>query len=216
MVLFYAFLMALQSQWVAWTTNLVFFFFKQPLLNALNLNFVFSNVNINSFIILNINIFLVIFDLTAKMGCSNCVTNKFETRNRLNESRFLYCPTILGVLSGSGKYTPNYNVKPPNFIRPKCLPDCRKMRDFRERYTSYWKKNCDPSCACTYESQSWYHDPVIKGQWNGFIDNLTTLSNLHCLVSPGQDEYQYNCHKVRSLFSPQKSCTWDLPDNDQW
>jgi len=153
------------------------------------------------------------------MACKDCRgSHTFDvTNSAVRDSRRLYNPPVLGILSGGN--APCFNkcgVQPPTFIRPKCIPECRKRKCCDTRYKSYWAKNCDPSCACTYETQPWYRDTIVKEEWNDFVGGLITPENIHCFVQPGPNEYQYKCHKVRSLMTPSVCCTWDLPDQDEW
>ena len=146
-------------------------------------------------------------------SCKDC-RSPFSTR--VDDVRRLYAPatgTIGAKTScGIGKCT----VKPPYYIRPRCVPDCQMRRTCCDKYKHYWSKNSDIPCLCIYEKQPWFQDPIIQDEWADFLGQLVTPESMDCHLQPGCDDCAFGCNKVRSLMGPSVWCTWDLPEQELW
>jgi len=147
------------------------------------------------------------------MSCKDC---RNPMSMHFNDVRRLYAPPLFSIAGKSSCGIGKCNIKPPYYIRPRCVPDCRKRRDCCDKFKNYWAKNSDISCLGIYENQPWFEDPIIKEGWADFVGDIVTPDNIDCRLRPGPDDCGLGCNKVRALMGPAVCCTWDLPDIDEW
>lgn len=153
------------------------------------------------------------------MACKDCsgggIGNSSIGDPWVSDVRTLYSPSYALSTSG-GKPIGNFKRIGCAGEKSRCDQVCQLPQCCSEQFKSYWFRNCEVPIIRRYEEQPWFRNRIVQSEWRAFVDSLVTPYNIGCKLCPGPDDWQFKCHKARSLIGPTAECTWDLPDQDPW
>ncbi|CAL8100398.1 unnamed protein product [Orchesella dallaii] len=144
------------------------------------------------------------------MTCKDC-TGGGGFSTRVSDVRSLYNPSY-GTAGSIGK--PSCRRVRCAETRSRCKQVCQLPPCCADQFKAYWFRNCEVPIIRRYEEQPWFRNRVVQDEWRDFVDQLVTPYNIGCKLCPGPDDWQFKCHKARSLIGPNVECTWDLPEQE--
>jgi len=149
------------------------------------------------------------------MTCKDCTgSGALGYRLSINDARNLYFPATSITGAGSYKKQGCRKIKCHGGSGSKCSQVCQMQPPCGDQFKSYSFKSCDIPLIKRYEEQPWFRNRLVQREWRTFVDQLVTPTNIGAKLCPGPDDWQFKCHKARSLVGPSVECVWDLPDQD--
>lgn len=154
------------------------------------------------------------------MACKDCsgggVIGAVASTARVSDVRSLYKPSYFQTYSNSQAKPTSCRKTGCSETKSRCQQVCQVEPCCADKFKSYWFRNCEVPVIRRYEEQPWFRNRVVQSEWRDFMDQLVTPYNIGCKLCPGPDDWQFKCHKARSLIGPTVECTWDLPEQDPW
>lgn len=155
------------------------------------------------------------------MSCKDCSRGGMAgvaATSRISDVRSLYSPPYFK------SYVKNQDKSRSSGCRNiscsetkgRCEQVCQQSPCCEDQFKSYWFRNCEVPIIRRYEEQPWFRNRIVQGEWREFVDNLVTPYNIGCKLCPGPDDWQFRCHKARSMIGPTVECVWDLPEQEPW
>jgi len=149
------------------------------------------------------------------MSCKDCAgAGALGYQIRISDARNLYNPSTAITGSRTLKRGGCGKIKCTNAFGSKCSQVCQMQPPCGDQFKAYAFKSCDVPLIKRYEEQPWFRNRLVQREWRGFVEQLVTPSNIGAKLCPGPDDWQFKCHKARSLVGPSVECVWDLPDQD--
>jgi len=147
------------------------------------------------------------------MSCKDCSgAGPLGLQVRISDARHLYNPSLAG--GKRFKQQSCRKITCSNGSGSTCSQVCQMTPPCCDQFKAYAFRSCLIPLIRRYEEQPWFRNRLVQSEWADFVDSLVTPHNIGAKICPGCDDWQFKCHKARSLVGPTCECVWDLPDQD--